>query len=130
MTKIPDSHVDLLERPILFNLATVQPDGQPQLTPVWGDYKGGVLRINTAAGRQKYKNLVARPQATILVVDPDNDQRYMEIRGRVIEQIEPDNEVIDKLAHDYLGVDKYPYYVDGEVRVTFHIQPERVSTSG
>ncbi|MCV5275419.1 pyridoxamine 5'-phosphate oxidase family protein, partial [Escherichia coli] len=67
MDTIPESHRDLLERPILAVLATVQPDGQPQVTPVWADLHEGCVRINTAAGRQKHKNLLARPQATVLV---------------------------------------------------------------
>ncbi len=131
MAEIPDNYKDLLERPILFILATVQPDSQPQVTPVWGDHVDGNLRINTAMGRQKWKNLSERPQATVLVIDPDNPMRYMEIRGKVVnETTEGADGVIDKLAKDYLGVDVYPYHTPDETRVTFLIEPVKVIAAG
>lgn len=131
MATVPDSHRDLLDRPILISLATVQPDGQPQVTPVWADYVDGRVRVNTAAGRQKHTNLLERPQATVMVIDPDNDQRYIEIRGRVAEATEEGaDEVIDALAKQYLGVDTYPYRNPAETRVTFLIEPVHVSTQG
>lgn len=127
MARIPESHIDLLQRPVLVALATVQPDGQPQVTPVWADTIDGKVRVNTAAGRWKHKNLIERPQATVMVVDPDNGQRFMEIRGRVVDASEQGaDDVIDKLAHDYLGTDTYPYRVPTETRVTFLIEPTRV----
>lgn len=131
MTAVPDSHRDLLDRPILVTLATVQPDGQPQVTPVWADYVDGHIRVNTAAGRQKHSNLLERPQATLLVVDPDNGQRYIESRGRVAEATEEGaDEVIDALAKQYLGADTYPFRNPAETRVTFLIEPVHVVTGG
>lgn len=131
MTAVPDSHRDLLDRPILVTLATVQPDGQPQVTPVWADYVDGHIRVNTAAGRQKHSNLLERPQATLLVVDPDNGQRYIEIRGRVAEATEEGaDDVIDALAKQYLGADTYPFRNPAETRVTFLIEPVHVVTGG
>ncbi len=131
MTTVPESYRDLLDRPILISLATVQPDGQPQVTPVWADYVDGHVRINTAAGRQKHTNLIERPQVTVLVVDPDNGQRYIEIRGRVAEATEEGaDEVIDALAKQYLGVDSYPFRNPAETRVTFLIEPVHVSAQG
>ena len=131
MTTIPDSHRDLLDRPILAVLATLQPDNQPQVTPVWADLHDGFVRINTAAGRQKHKNLIARPKATLLVMDPDDQYRYIEIRGTVARVSEEDGDaVIDKLAKDYLGTETYPFRVPGERRVTFYIRPEHVVVSG
>ncbi|MGN6033616.1 MAG: PPOX class F420-dependent oxidoreductase [Thermomicrobiales bacterium] len=129
MAQIPDAYQDLFDRPILIALATVQPDGQPQVTPVWGDYADGHVRINTAAGRQKYRNLKERPQVTVLVVDPDNGQRYIEVRGKVAEVIEDDPSLINKLSNDYIGTD-YPWFQEGEVRVTFLIEPEKVVAQG
>jgi len=120
-----------MERPILVGLATVQPNGQPQVTPVWADMVDGKVRVNTAVGRQKHTNLLARPQATILVVDPDNGQRFIEIRGRVVNSTEEGGDgVIDKLAHKYLGVDSYPWRNPAETRITFLIEPTRVVVSG
>ncbi|MDQ3541483.1 MAG: PPOX class F420-dependent oxidoreductase [Chloroflexota bacterium] len=131
MTTVPESYRDLLDRPILISLATVQPDGQPQVTPVWADYVDGHVRINTAAGRQKHTNLIERPQVTVLVVDPDNGQRYIEIRGRVAEATEEGaDDDIDTLAKKYLGVDSYPFRNPAETRVTFLIEPVHVSAQG
>ncbi len=128
---IPESHADLLRRPILFCLATVQPDGQPQVTPVWGDFVNGKVRVNTAAGRRKHSNMLARPQATVLVIDPDNSERFIEIRGRVVDSSEEGGDVvIDQLARKYLGVDTYPWRDPAETRVTFLIEPTRVVVSG
>lgn len=131
MSSIPESHRDLLERPIIASLATVQPDGQPQVTPVWADIHNGCVRINTAAGRQKHKNLLDRRQATVMVVDPENDQRYIEVRGEVADVSEQTGDaVIDKLANDYLGTETYPYRTATEQRVTFLIRPTRVLVGG
>ena len=131
MSKIPDSHVDLFDRPILAMLATVQPDGQPQVTPVWADVENGLIRVNTAAGRRKYKNLVDRPQATVLVVDPENPFRFAEVRGKVSSYTDETGiEVIDKLAKDYLDADVYPGHTPDETRVTFYIKPTRVVVNG
>ena len=124
MAQIPDAYKDLFDRPILVMLATVQPDGQPQVTPVWGDYADGHIRINTAAGRRKYRNLKERPQVTVLVVDPENPQRYIEVRGRVAQLIEDEPTLINKLSHDYDGTDfTIP---DGQIRVTVLIEPVKV----
>lgn len=131
MIDIPVAYRELLDRPILVSLATVQSNGQPQVTPVWADLHNGHVRFNTAVGRQKHKNLIERPQATVLVIDPDNGQRYIEIRGTVARVSEEDGDaVIDKLAHDYLGVDAYPFRIEGEVRVTFELEPTRVLAAG
>ncbi len=99
------------------------------MTAVWGDVEDGLIRVNTGVGRQKYNNLVERPQATVLVVDPDDAFRWIEVRGRVARHSEETGvEVIDKLAKDYTGADVYPYHTPDETRVTFYIEPTRVVT--
>ncbi len=129
MVQIPETHIDLLTRPIIVSLVTVMPDGQPQATPVWADTVDGMVRINTAAGRQKDKNLRERPMATVLVIDPENPYRWMEIRGKVVYESEGDDRaVIEKLSQDYVGT-PYQNHVDTDRRVTFHIAPERIVTS-
>ena len=125
MATIPDSHKDLFERPILAALATVQPDSGPQVTPVWLSLQGNKVLVNTAAGRRKYKNLIDRKHATVLLVDPDNGFRFIEVRGKVTDVIRNANDDINALAHKYLGTD-YPGFVEGEERVTFLIEPDRV----
>ena len=84
MTAIPDKYLDLLERKKAFAaLATTMPDGSPQVTPVWFDYKDGIVRVNTAKGRVKARNLKAGAAVALAVIDPDNPYRYIQIRGRV-----------------------------------------------
>jgi PPOX class probable F420-dependent enzyme len=130
MVQIPDSHIDLLDRPVVVTLVTVMPDGQPQATPIWADQKDGVIRVNTEAGRQKYKNLTERPMATVLAIDPENPYRWMEVRGKVVYESEGDERsLIEKLSHDYVG-QPYQNHSDADRRVTFHIQPERIVTAG
>ncbi len=130
MVTIPESHVGLLTGPYIVGLATVQSDGQPQVTPTWADMEDGMIRINTAEGRQKWKNLVERPQATVLVIDPANGYNWVEVRGKVARHTtEGADDVINKLSVDYTG-QNYQNFVDGEVRVTFYIEPVRVVTGG
>ena len=128
---IPESHKDLLTKKAFANLATVNPDGTPQVTPVWFDTDGGDIRINTARGRVKDRNLRRNAAVALAVMDPDNPYRYVQVKGRVAEVTESGADAhIDSLAKKYMGVDKYPYRRPGEVRVIFKIRPERVQTMG
>ncbi len=136
-TTIPDSHRDLLEGPVYVTLATVMPDGQPQLTIVWANYDGTHIKINTARGRQKDKNLKARPQTTILAMDPNDGYRWLEVRGVVAEMTEEGAvDHIDELCELYTG--KSPYYGTfrtperrhQETRVIVKIRPVRVNAYG
>lgn len=127
----PDSHKDLLQKKAFANIATVNPDGSPQVTPVWFDVDGEDIRINTARGRVKDRNLRRNSAVALSVMDPDNPYRYVQVRGRVNEVTESGADAhIDSLARKYMGVDKYPYRRPGEVRVIFKIRPERVQTMG
>jgi len=129
MNKIPDKYRDLLDRPIVVSLATLMSDGTPQVQPVWCSYDGEYILVNTEKGRQKYRNLSRRRAATILAIDPDNDARWLEARGTVVGETEEGaNEHIDELTRLYLGVDKYPFHQEGDVRVLFKIEPQRVTT--
>ena len=127
----PDSHKDLLQKKAFANIATVNPDGSPQVTPVWFDADGEDLRINTARGRVKDRNLRHNSAVALSVMDPDNPYRYVQVKGRVTEVTESGADAhIDSLAKKYMDVDKYPYRRPGEVRVIFKIRPERVQTMG
>ena len=81
---IPDSHLDLLTRPIHGVLTTMMPDGQPQSSLVWCDYDGVCARVNTTRQREKGRNMLANPKVSLLVVDPEDTARYIEIRGDVV----------------------------------------------
>jgi PPOX class probable F420-dependent enzyme len=126
---IPDQYHDLFVRPISVSLATLMNDGMPQVQPVWCNFDGEHFLVNTEKGRQKYRNLSRRRVATLLAVDPENDSRWVEIRGKVAEETEQGaDEHIDTLAKRYLGLDKYPWNAPGDVRVIFKIAPVRVVT--
>ena len=131
-TTIPDAAKDLLERPVVVSLVTLMPDNQPQATPVWIDYDGTHIIVNTARGRQKDRNMEERPQVTVLAIDPDNPYRYLEVRGKVVEITEEGAlENINKLAKKYFGRDdfyaKQPELRERETRVMFKIAPLHVS---
>lgn len=129
MATIPEHFKDLLERPIIVALATIMPDGQAQVHPVWADLVDGKVRINTVTGRQKHRNLEHRKHATVMIVDPDDPLRWMEIRGELAgTSTEDGDEVIDKLAIDYTGK-TYTEHNDVDTRITCLIAPTRVLTS-
>jgi PPOX class probable F420-dependent enzyme len=107
------------------------PDGSPQVTPVWFDYEGGKLRVNTARGRVKDKNMARDAHVALAIVDPENPYRHIAIRGKVVSSTEDGADAhIDSLAKKYLGQDKYPFRRPGEVRVKYEIEPESVTSMG
>jgi PPOX class probable F420-dependent enzyme len=130
MATVPDNYLDLLQQKKAFaELATLMPDGTPQVTPVWFDYTGGKVRVNTAKGRVKARNLKPGAPVALAILDPDNPYRYVQIRGRVASATEQGADAhIDQLARKYLGKDTYPFRQPGEVRIMYEI--ELVSVSG
>ena len=132
MVTIPEKYADLLEQKKAFaNLATVMPYGSPQVTPVWFDYKDGVVRVNSAKGRVKSRNMQQGAAVALSILDPDNPYRYIQIRGRVARVVEEGASAhIDALSKKYLGQDKYPYAQPGEVRVLFEIEPTSTQVMG
>jgi len=132
MAILPEKYLDLLQRKKAFaTLATVMPDGSPQVTPVWFDYTDGLVRVNTARGRVKARNLKAGTAVALAIIDPDNPYRYVQVRGRVRRVTEQDAVAhIDSLAKKYLGQDKYTSAAPGEVRLLCEIEPTSVSGLG
>lgn len=127
---IPESHQWLLEDVLVAKLGTLMPDGPPQVHNIWFDYDGQYIRINTAEGRQKDKNLRERPYATVLLVAPDNPYFYLELRGEVAERVmgpEADAHV-GTLGKRYLGQESFE--APGDVRVLYKIEPKHVVTYG
>jgi PPOX class probable F420-dependent enzyme len=128
---IPEKFKDLFEKKAFANLATVMPDGTPQVTPVWVDYDGNHVLVNSARGRQKDKNMERNPAVSLSIMDPENPYRYLEVRGRVAEITEEGaEEHIDKMAKKYMGLDKYPLRQPGERRVLYKIEPEHTTQMG
>ena len=130
MATIPASHTDLLTKPAFAHLATLNADGSPQVTPVWVDFDGTNVVVNTARGRVKDKNLAREPRVALSIADPENPYRYLGIQGRVVEMTEQGADAhIDKMAKKYLGKDSYPFRTPGEQRVIVKIAPQKVHTS-
>ncbi len=132
MASIPNEYLDLVQQKKAFaGLATLMQDGTPQVTPVWFDYNGSVIRVNSAKGRTKTRNMKEGAPVALSIMDPDNPYRYMQIRGKVTRVTEQGAAAhIDSLAKKYLGQDKYPWSRPDEVRVTFEITPQAVQTMG
>jgi PPOX class probable F420-dependent enzyme len=129
--QIPESFMDLVREPALAQLATVLKDGSPHVTPVWFDYDGNYVRINSVKGRVKDRNMRNCPRVALCIVDPKNPYRYLEIRGRVAEISEEGAiEHIDGLARKYMKAKVYPHHTPEEVRVLYRIAPEHISTMG
>jgi PPOX class probable F420-dependent enzyme len=112
-------------------IATVREDGSPQATPVWIDYDGESVLVNSAHGRTKVKNIERDPRATVTVLPAENQQAgYVMVSGPAELVDEGAREHIDKMAKKYLGEDKYPYLGPGERRVIIKIHPDRVDGFG
>jgi PPOX class probable F420-dependent enzyme len=129
MPEISPSHRDLLETPGTVALATVGADGQPQVTAIWAMLDGGVVRTSLWKGRQKYKNLLAHPQATLFVIDPKNPFRTLEVRAAAEIADDPGLEFLQRLLRLY-GTDlaSFPAPTDDRVVVTF--RPTRIVENG
>ncbi|WP_435195825.1 PPOX class F420-dependent oxidoreductase [Natronomonas sp. EA1] len=133
MASIPEAFHDLFEKRTFAHVATVMPDGTPQVTPVWVGYdtETGHLLVNTARGRRKERNVAREPKVGLSITDPEDPYRWISVRGVVEELTEAGaDEHIDQLAQRYLGEETYPYR-DGEsgARVLIRIRPESVATS-
>lgn len=124
---VPEEYRDLLERPIVCHLATVRPDGTPQVNPMWFVCEGDTVRFTHTDERQKYRNLSRNPSVAISINDPDNPYRYVEVRGRV-EEIVPDPEgaFYRELAARY-GRDRGEPPADAPHRVVLVVQLEHAS---
>jgi PPOX class probable F420-dependent enzyme len=129
---IPERFLPLLTQKKAFaDLATLMPDGSPQVTPVWFDYKDGKFIVNTAKGRVKDRNMSNNPKVALSILDPDNPYSHLAVRGKVVRRTEEGADAnIDALAKKYLGQDKYPLRRSGEVRVIYEIEPTSVSAMG
>lgn len=128
MSIVPDQYKDLLadETHAFAYLATLMADGSPQVTPVWFNTDGTHILINSATGRIKDRNMRARSRVALVIADPKNPYRYIQIRGKVVEITqEGANAHIDALAGKYTGTAKYQNHRPGELRVIYKILPRK-----
>jgi PPOX class probable F420-dependent enzyme len=107
--------------------ATIRADGSPHVSPVWVDYDGGNVVVNTQEGRAKWKHLVRDPRVTVQVARADNPYEYVEVSGTATLSHDGADEHIDKLAKKYMGVDSYPLRKPGDVRVIVTIAADRIT---
>ncbi|MCH7567757.1 MAG: PPOX class F420-dependent oxidoreductase [Nitrospirae bacterium] len=127
----PESHLDLLsdERRAVAYLATVMPDGSPQVTPIWFSYENGELKINTVRGRVKEKNMSARPRVALLIQAPNETLRFIQVRGVATNATEDGAvEHIERLSQKYDGK-PFRSLLPDEVRVMFTIEASSISTN-
>jgi PPOX class probable F420-dependent enzyme len=127
---VPEAARDLLERPLVCIVATTMPDGQPQLTAVWFDFDGKHLRINTAEGRQKARNLKLKSKVTVFILDPQNTYHFLEWRGHVSEikqEEEGGREHMNGLSLRYRGDPVYKGMVPNERRIMYVIEADKIN---
>ena len=129
MTTIPDSHLDLLGAQIAV-LGTIGPSGRPQLSAVWFLADGETVRISLNTSRQKLKNLQANPTASLLILDPANPYRYLELRGDAVISPDPDYEFANQVGAKYGGADLSDHDKPGDARMIVTIKPTRAVTWG
>ncbi len=133
MNQIPETHTGLLkdDTKAFLYLATIMPNGAPQVTPVWFNTDGEYILINTAEKRVKDRNMRVRSQVALCIQDPSNPYRYLQIHGKVKEFTTDGADAhIDALTLKYRGITKYPSRQPGEQRVLYKIRIEKVDAHG
>jgi PPOX class probable F420-dependent enzyme len=127
---LSDKQREFLEQPFAGAVTTLRGDGSPHTTLVWVDVDDGTVMFNTATGRAKERNLRNDPRLSMIVVDPQDQYRWVSVSGRADLTTDGADDQIDKLAKKYLGEDKYPWRNPDEQRITVRIQPERIDSYG
>src|SRR5262245_40921316 len=128
---IPASHADILDKKSFAHLATLMPDGTPQVTQVWVEREGAKIIVNSAKGLRKDQNIKRDRRVALSVTDPENPYRSLMIRGRVVDiKTDGADAHIDKMAKKYINQDVYPYRKPDEQRVIYVIEPEKVAVMG
>ena len=121
----------LIARPVLASLATLNPDGSPQITPLWVDLDGDDVVFNTAQGRKKARNLERDARVAVTVIDPDDAYNVVAFQGTVSDVTTDGADAhIDSLAKKYLGVDSYPMRREGEVRIRVTVRTDHIAMQG
>lgn len=126
---VPQTHRDLLDKPVIAHLATARPDGSLQNNPVWFEWDGEFIKISQTKTRQKMRNVENDPHVALSPTDPNNPCRYLEVRGVVDHVVEDaDRGFIDGLSERYMGRRPYPYHQPEDERVVVFIRPQDTSS--
>jgi PPOX class probable F420-dependent enzyme len=129
MTTIPETHRDLLDAQVAV-LGTVGASGRPQLSAIWFLAEGDTVKLSLNTSRQKLKNLQANPACSLLILDPANPYRYVELRGDAEIAADPDYEFAKKVGAKYGGADLSEHDGPGDVRMIVTLTPKRVTVWG
>jgi PPOX class probable F420-dependent enzyme len=120
---VPSGHIDILKKKALAVVATIGPDGSPQTSVVGFDWNGNSLRFSTTKSRAKFKHLAKNPRVSILILDPDFPDRYLELRGQAAIAEDADGSLIDELSLRYNGIH---WNGPTEGRVIVSLEPSKV----
>lgn len=124
--EVPDDVRRLLDQPVIAFLATIDPDGAPQVTPVWVNVEDDRIAFNTAEGRVKHRNMERDPRVTLAAHSAGDVYDWVSIQGTVTMTTEGGDDHIDRLAKKYLGKDTYPWRKSTETRVRVLLDPARI----
>ena len=139
LSELPESHRALLDGAVTAAVSTLNGNGSMQLTPIWTAVEGDRLLLNSVRGRAKDRNLRARPQVTVLLMDPQNPYHWLSVQGTVEEIVDEDDpergqeatDTINRLSQLYLGEETYPLRdPNGEVRTLYKVAPRRILVFG
>ena len=139
LADLPETHRGLVEGPVTAIMSSINRDGSVQLSPVWVLDDGEHLLVNSVRGRQKDRNLRARPQISLCFLNPENAYHWLSVRGEIVDVVVEDDperghlatETIDRGAKLYMGVDEYPVRDPrGEVRSLYYVRPDKVIAMG
>jgi PPOX class probable F420-dependent enzyme len=126
-TQLSEKGRALVDRPVIASFTTINADGSPHTTPLWIDRDGDLLRINTAAGRVKARNIARDPRVSVCLVDPDDPMNVVAVRGTVVEvSTVGADEHIDALAKKYTGADTFGGRIEGQQRLLVRIRCDEV----
>ena len=127
MASLDDPGVQaLLAKPNYAVVSTLGEDGAIHSTVVWANVEDGRLAVNSAVGRKWPTDLQSNPAITVLIYDQSNPYDFVEVRGRAVSRLEDADGHIDRLAKKYLGADSYPFRKEGEQRITFLVDADKV----
>ncbi len=138
LAELDPSHLELLDKPVYVTVATLRQSGPPHLTVIWASRDDTHIYINSAKGRIKDLNLRARPEVSLMAINPDNPYHWLSVEGTVVEIVDEEDpergaEVtahIDDLGEAYVNKRPYPNRQPGEVRVKYKIEPTRIVAFG
>ncbi len=138
LAEVGASHLELLDKPIYVTVATTRASGPPHLTVIWASRDDTHIYINSSKGRIKDRNLRARPEISLMAINPESPYHWLSVEGKVVEIIDEEDpkraaEVtahIDDLGEAYVNKRPYPNRLPGEVRVRYKIEPTRIVAFG